>query len=108
MPGDQLPPRPDAHHPLEPHDRSIHVLTSITAGVNAVLGALSLAGWLGRPESCAGGCPWRPMGGMLWVLLAVVDVGLVLVWAGIGYLYLVGIGQRIGHRISDRGDGEQD
>ena len=45
---------------------------------------------------------------MLWVLLAIVDVGLILIWAGIGYLYLVGVGQRIGRRISERGDGERD
>jgi hypothetical protein len=48
------------------------------------------------------------MGGMLWVLLAIVDVGLVLIWAGIAYLYLVGVGERIGRRLSDRDDGEQD
>jgi hypothetical protein len=45
---------------------------------------------------------------MLWVLLAVIDVGLVLIWAGIGYVYLVGVGQRIGRRISDKGGGERD
>ena len=108
MPSEQLPPRPDAHQPVEPDDQSLHVVVSITVGVNALLVVLSLAGWFGRPESCAGGCSWRPMGGMLWVVLAVVDVGLVLIWAGIGYLYLVGIGQRIGRRLSERGDGEQD
>jgi len=44
---------------------------------------------------------------MLWVLLVVVDVGLVLIWAGMGYLYLVAVGQRIGRRISDKGDGDR-
>jgi hypothetical protein len=44
---------------------------------------------------------------VIWVLLVIVDVGLVLIWAGIGYLYLVGVGERIGRRISDKG-GEQD
>jgi hypothetical protein len=48
------------------------------------------------------------MGGMLWVLLAIIDVGLILIWAGIGYLYLVGVGERIGRRLSDRDDREQD
>ena len=48
------------------------------------------------------------MGGMLWVILVIVDVGLVLIWAGIGYLYLVGVGERIGRRLSDRNDGTQD
>lgn len=76
-------------------------------GVNALLGSLALAGWLGRPMSCDGGCSWRPSGGMLWVLLAVIDVGLVLIWAGIGYVYLVGVGQRIGRRISARRGGKQ-
>ena len=108
MPSEQLPPRPDAHHPVELEDRSIRVVVWLTVGVNALLVSLALAGWFGRPASCAGGCSWRPMGGMLWVLMAIVDVGLVLIWAGIGYLYLVGIGQRIGRRISDRGEGKQD
>jgi hypothetical protein len=108
MPEEQLPPRPDAHHPVEPGDRSLLVVIWITVGVNALLGLFTLAGWLGRPTSCAGGCSWRPIGGMLWVLLAIVDVGLVLIWAGIGYLYLVRVGERIGRRFSDdRDDGEQ-
>jgi hypothetical protein len=76
--------------------------------VNAALVLLTLAGWFGREISCVGGCSWRPVGGMLWVILAIVDVGLVLIWAGVGYLYLVGVGQRIGRKISERGDGEPD
>jgi hypothetical protein len=38
----------------------------------------------------------------------IVDVGLVLIWAGIGYLHLVGVGQRIGRRISDGGHRRRD
>jgi hypothetical protein len=45
---------------------------------------------------------------MLWVVLVIIDIGLVLIWAGIGYLYLVGIGQRIGQRISDKREGDRD
>ncbi len=105
MPGEQLPPRPDPPHPVEPGDRSLHVVVWVTVGVNALLGLFALAGWYGRPASCDGGCPWRPIGGMLWVSLAVIDVGLVMIWAGIGYLYLVRVGQRIGRRISDKGEG---
>jgi hypothetical protein len=108
MPGQELPPRPDASHPVERADRSLHVVVWATIGVNALLGLFTLAGWFGRPTSCDGGCSWRPLGGMLWVLLAIVDVGLVLIWAGIGYLYLVGVGQKIGRRISSGGGGEQD
>jgi hypothetical protein len=108
MPGEQPPPRPDAHHPSEPSDRTLGVVVWLTMGVNGLLGLLALAGWFGRPTSCLGGCSWRPLGGMLWVLLAIMDVGLVLIWAGIGYLYLVGIGERIGRRISDRGGRDQD
>ena len=107
MPSEQLPPRPDAPS-AEAHDRSVHVVVLVTIGVNALLGLLILAGWYGRPSSCDGGCSWRPIGGTLWVLLAIVDVGLVLIWAGIGYLYLVGVGERIGRRLSDRGDGDRD
>ena len=108
MPGAQLPPRPDARHPVEPDDGSLRLVVWLTIGVNAMLGLLTLAGWIGRPTSCSGGCSWRPLGGMLWVILAIVDVGLVLIWAGIGYLYLVGVGERIGRRLSDRDDGNQD
>ena len=108
MPGEPLPPRPDARHPVEHDDGSLRLVVWLTVGVNAMLGVLTLAGWIGRPTSCAGGCSWRPLGGMLWVLLAIVDVGLVLIWAGIGYLYLVGVGERIGRRLSDRDDGKQD
>lgn len=110
MRGEQPPPRPDAPHPVEPDHRSLHVVVWVTVGVNALLGLFTLAGWFGRPTSCDGGCSWRPIGGILWVLLAIVDVGLVLIWAGFGYLYLVGVGERIGRRISDKrdGDGEPD
>ncbi len=110
MTGEQPPPRPDASDPVEHGDRSFLVVVWVTIGVNALLGLFTLAGWFGRPTSCDGGCSWRPIGGMLWVLLAIVDVGLVLIWAGIGYLYLVRIGERIGRRLSDErdGDGEQD
>ncbi len=73
-----------------------------------MLGLFTLAGWFGRPSSCVGGCSWRPIGGMLWVILVIIDIGLVLIWAGIGYLYLVGIGQRIGERISDKHEGDRD
>jgi hypothetical protein len=46
---------------------------------------------------------------MLWVLLAIVDVGLVSIWAGIGYVYLVGVGERIGRKFSsDEDDRERD
>ena len=45
---------------------------------------------------------------MLWVILVIVDLGLVLIWAGIGYLHLVGIGQRIGQRMSDKREGDHD
>lgn len=108
MPGDPLPPRPDARDPVEPDDRSLRLVVWLTVGVNAMLGVLTLAGWIGRPSSCTGGCSWRPWGGILWVLLAIVDVGLVLIWAGMGYLYLVGVGERIGRRLSERDDGNQD
>jgi hypothetical protein len=108
LPGDELPPRPDAIHPAEPPDRSLRLIVWVTIGVNAALGLFTLAGWFGRPSSCDGGCSWRPIGGMLWVILAIVDIGLVLIWAGIGYLYLVGIGQRIGQRIADKHEGDRD
>jgi hypothetical protein len=107
MPGEQVPPRPDPPRPVEARERSLHVVVWVTVGVNALLGFFTLAGWFARPISCDGGCSWRPIGGMFWVLLAIVDVGLVLIWAGIGYLYLVGIGERIGRRISDKRDGER-
>ena len=108
MPGEPLPPRPDARHPVEHDDGSLRLVIWLTVGVNAMLVVLTLAGWIGRPTSCAGGCSWRPLGGMLWVLLAIIDVGLVLIWAGIGYLYLVGVGERIGRKLSNRDDGKQD
>jgi hypothetical protein len=108
MSDEPLPPRPDARHPVEADDGSLRLVIWLTVGVNAMLAVLTLAGWFGRPTSCAGGCSWRPMGGMLWVLLAIIDVGLILIWAGIGYLYLVGVGERIGRRLSDRDDREQD
>ena len=107
-PGDQLPPRPDAAHPVEAPDHSLRTIVWITIGVNAVLGLFILAGWFGRPSSCDGGCSWRPIGGMVWVILVIIDIGLVLIWAGIGYLYLVGIGQRIGQRISDKRERDRD
>jgi hypothetical protein len=108
MRGKQLPPRPDAPHPVERDHRSFHVVAWVTVAVNALLGLFTLAGWFGRSTSCDGGCSWRPIGGILWVLLVIIDVGLVMVWAGIGYSYLVGVGERIGRRISDKrnGDGE--
>ena len=108
MPGEPLPPRPDARHSLEHDDGSLRLVIWLTVGVNAMLEIAALAGWIGRPTSCAGGCSWRPSGGMLWVLLAIIDVGLVLIWAGIGYLYLVGVGERIGRKLSNRDDGKQD
>jgi hypothetical protein len=108
MRGQRLPPRPDAPHPVAAEDPSLHVVVWITFGVNAALGLLAFAGWFARPTSCAGGCSWRPVGGIVWVLLAIVDVGLVLIWAGIGYLYLVGVGQRIGRRISAGGRRRRD
>jgi hypothetical protein len=86
MSDERLPPRPDAAHPVEPRDRSLRVVLWVTIGVNALLGLFTLAGWFGRPTSCDGGCSWRPIGGMLWVVLAIDDVGLVLIWAGVGYL----------------------
>jgi hypothetical protein len=87
----------------------MHVLLWLTVGVNASLGAFTLSGWVGRPRGCPGGCSWRPAGGMLWVLLAIIDVGLVLIWAGVGYAYLVSVGERIGRRISGpRDDDPQD
>ena len=108
MPSEQLPPRPDAPHPPGTRDRSLQVVVWVTIAVNALLGLLTLAGWFGRPSPCDGGCSWRPSGGTVWVFLAVVDIGLVLLWAGIGYLYLVGVGERIGRRISNDRDEEPD
>ena len=108
MSSESLPPRPDASPPAERDDRSLHTVVWATIGENALLGSLTLAGWFGRPAPCEGGCSWRPVGGMLWVLLAMVDIGLVLIWAGIGYLYLVRVGERIGRRMSDRGRRERD
>jgi hypothetical protein len=95
------PPRPD---PVEPVDRSMHVLLWLSIGVNALLALFTLSGWFGRPRACPGGCSWRPAGGVLWVLLVIVDVGLVMVWASIGYGRLVSVGERIGRRISDKRD----
>ena len=99
------PPRPD---PVEPADRTTHVLLWLTIGVNALLGLFTLSGWLSRPEGCEGGCSWRPAGGMLWVVLVIVDVGLVMVWASVGYGHLVAMGERIGRRISAKRDDDQD
>lgn len=99
MAGDKPPSRPD---PIERVDRSFDVLVWVTVGTNVALGLLTLAGWLARPASCSGGCSWRPAGGMLWVSLALIDVGLVLVWAGFGYLHLQAVGERIGRRIADK------
>jgi hypothetical protein len=107
MSGEQLPPRPDTAHPVAPPDPSFRLIVWVTVVVNAVLALFTLAGWFGRPTSCGGGCTWRPIGGMLWVILAIIDVGLVLIWAGIGYLYLVGVGQRIGRRIADKHEGDR-
>src|SRR5205809_2414718 len=98
------PPRPD---PVEPVDRTVRVLSWVTVGVNAVLGVFTLSGWVGRPQGCAGGCSWRPGGGMLWVILVIVDVGLAMVWASIGYGHLVSVGERIGRRISAKDDSDQ-
>jgi len=101
MAEDHTPPRPD---PVEPADRSFGVLMWVTIGTNLTLGLLTLAGWLARPVSCPGGCSWRPAGGMLWLFLALIDVGLVLLWAGVGYLHLQAVGDRIGRRIADKRD----
>jgi hypothetical protein len=108
MSSQRLPPRPDGREPVDHGDRTLSVVVWVTVGVNALLALFTLAGWFGRATSCDGGCPWRPIGGMLWVLLAILDVGLVLIWTGIGYLYLVRVGERIGRKISRRGDAEQD
>jgi hypothetical protein len=105
MGGERVPERPD---PVEPPDGSWRVLVWTTVATNFLLGLFAFAGWLGRPRSCLDGCSWRPIGGMLWVLLVVIDVGLVLVWAGIGYLRLQAVGERIGRRISGRRDGDTD
>jgi hypothetical protein len=99
------PPRPD---PIEPVDRSLGVLVWVTIGTNVALGLLAFAGWLARPVSCPGKCSWRPAGGMLWVLLALIDVGLGLLWAGVGYLHLQAVGERIGKRIADKRDADRD
>lgn len=100
-----IPPRPD---PAEAADTSGRLLVWTTVGVNAVLGLLALTGWLNRSLSCQGGCSWRPAGGMLWVLLTILDVGLALVWAGVGYVHLIAVGERIGRRIADKRDGGSD
>jgi len=105
MPEERVPARPD---PAEPADRTLRVLVSLTVGVNLLLVLLALAGWAVRPNPCTGSCSWRPAGGMLWIVLAVLDVGLVLLWAGVGYLHLVAVGERIGRRISDRRQGSDD
>ena len=105
MTGERVPQRPD---PAEPPDRSWPVLVWTTIGTNFLLGLFALAGWLGRPKPCPDGCSWRPIGGMLWVFLVVIDVGLVLFWAGMGYLRLQAMGERIGRRIAERRDGNAD
>src|SRR4029077_11539688 len=98
----RVPPRPD---PAEPSDASGRALVWTTVGVNAMLGLLAVTGWLDLPQSCPRGCSWRPAGGMLWVILAILDVGLVLVWAGVGYLHLVAVGEGMGRRAAKRRDG---
>ena len=98
-----IPERPD---PAGPPDHPWRVLVWTTIGTNLLLGLFTFAGWLARPSSCPDGCSWRPIGGMLWIVLALIDVGLVLVWAGIGYLHLQAIGERIGRRIAERRDGD--
>jgi hypothetical protein len=100
-----VPPQPDQ---AEPADTSGRALVWTTVGVNALLGVFALTGWLNRPHSCPGGCSWRPVGGMLWVVLAILDVGLALVWTGVGYVHLIAVGERIGRRIADRRDGGSD
>ena len=105
MARDQTPRRPD---PVEPGDRSFGVLGWVTVGTNVTLGLLTFAGWVARPVSCPGGCSWRPVGGMLWVFLALLDVALVLLWAGVGYLHLQAVGERIGRRIADKRDTGRD
>jgi hypothetical protein len=105
MTAPHVPPRPD---PAERTDTSGRALVWTTVGVNALLGLFALMGWLNRLRSCPGGCSWRPAGGMLWVVLAILDVGLALVWAGVGYMHLVAVGERIGRRIADRRDGGSD
>jgi hypothetical protein len=100
-----VPARPD---PVEPTDTSGRALVWTTVGVNALLGLFATAGWLNRPHSCSGGCSWRPAGGMLWVVLTILDVGLVLVWAGVGYVHLLAVGERIGRRIAEKRDGGSD
>ena len=79
-----------------------------TVAVNMLLGLFVLAGWLNRRHPCTGGCSWRPAGGMLWSLLAILDIGLVLVWAGVGYVHLLAVGERIGRRIADKRDDGSD
>lgn len=105
MSEDLTPPRPD---PVEPAGRSFGVLIWVTIGTNVALGLLALAGWLAKPVSCPGGCSWQPAGGMLWVLLVLIDVGLALLWAGVGYLHLQAVGERIGSRIADKRDFDRD
>lgn len=102
MSGGSVPPRPD---PVEPRDRTVRLLVSLTVGVNLLLALLALAGWLTRPDPCTEACAWRPAGGILWVTLVVLDIGLLLLWAGVGYLHLLAVGERIGRRISDRREG---
>ena len=101
-----VPPRPDPTPPVEP--RPLGTLFGVTLVTNGVLALSTLLGWLGRPSSCPTSCPWRPYGGFAWVVLVVIDVGLALVWAGVGYMRLVGVGERIGRRISQRRDAHRD
>jgi len=105
MSGERVPPRPD---PVGTPDRTLRLLVSLTVGVNLLLGLLALAGWVARPDPCTGACSWRPAGGMLWVALVVLDVGLLLVWAGVGYVHLLAVGERMGRRISDRREGRDE
>jgi hypothetical protein len=80
----------------------------MTIGTTLLLVLFAFAGWLGRPPSCPGGCSWRPAGGMLWVLLVVIEVGLALLWAGVGFVRLQAVGERIGRRIAERRGGGGD
>jgi hypothetical protein len=80
----------------------MRLLGWIVGGVNAVLAGLFLAGWVGRPAGCAGGCPIEIPARWLVLVLMLADVGLLLALASFAYGRLLRLGVRFGERLNER------
>jgi hypothetical protein len=94
----ETPPRPDP----APRPPSLRWLGWTVGVVNAVLAGLLLAGWVGRPAGCAGGCPIEIPVRWLVIVLLLADVGLLLALTSLAYGRLVRLGARLGGRLKER------